>query len=117
MICPVCRREARWWAWFDTRFGISDPRRDRSRRRLCSCRCQDICHRRHGMVDPTEHEVAAMRAASPVAGEYIESLGKTDLAAFAEDEWLTLIEVIVTAYTDALRDRADQQGKVEAPPW
>ena len=69
------------------------------------------------MVDPTEHEVAAMRAASPVAGEYIESLGKTDLAAFAEDEWLTLIEVIVTAYTDALRDRADQQGKVEAPPW
>ena len=69
------------------------------------------------MVDPTEHEVAAMRAASPVAGEYIESLGKTDLAAFAEAEWLTLIEVIVTAYTDALRDRADQQGKVEAPPW
>ena len=46
-----------------------------------------------------------------------ESLGKTDLAAFSEDEWLTLIEVIVTAYTDALRDLADHDGEVEAPPW
>jgi Family of unknown function (DUF6511) len=65
----------------------------------------------------TEHEVAAMRAASPTAGEYVESLGKTDLAAFSEDEWLTLIEVIVTAYSDALRDLADRNGQVEAPPW
>ena len=69
------------------------------------------------MVDPTEHEVAAMRAASPVAGEYVESLGKTDLAAFSEHEWLTLIEVIVSAYTDALRDLADHHEEVEAPPW
>jgi hypothetical protein len=67
------------------------------------------------MIDPAEHEVAAMRAASPVAGKYVDSLGKTDLAALSEDEWLTLIEVIVTAYTDALRDLADHQEEVEAP--
>ena len=69
------------------------------------------------MVDPTEHEAAAMRAASPVAGEYVDSLGRTDLASFSEDEWLMLIEVIVTAYTDALRDLANDDGEVEAPPW
>ena len=69
------------------------------------------------MVDPTQHEVAGMRAASPVAGEYVESLGKTDLAAFSEDEWLTLIEVIVTAFTDALGDLTDTDGEMDAPPW
>jgi len=68
------------------------------------------------MIDPTEHEIAAMRAASPVAGEYVDSLGKSDLAAFSENEWLTLIEVIVTAYTDALRDLASNDGELEAPP-
>jgi Family of unknown function (DUF6511) len=117
MICPVCRREERWWGWFDARYPIADPQRDRSRRRLCSRRCQDICHRRRGMLDATEHEVAAMRAASPMAGEYVDSLGKTDLAMFGEDEWLTLIEVIVTAYTNALRDLMDHDREVEAPPW
>jgi Family of unknown function (DUF6511) len=69
------------------------------------------------MVDPTEHEVTAMRAASPIAGEYVESLGKTDLAAFSEDEWLALIEVIVTAYTSTLRDLSDHDGEVETSPW
>ena len=68
------------------------------------------------MVDPTEHEVAATRAASPPAGEYIDSLGKTDLAAFTEEEWLTLIGVIVTGYVDALRDLVNDDGEV-APPW
>jgi Family of unknown function (DUF6511) len=117
MICPVCRREPRSWGWFDSRYPIADPRRDRSRRSLCSRRCQDIFHRRRGMFDPTEHEVAAMRAASPVAGEYVESLGKTDLAALSEHEWLTLIEVIVTAYTDALCALADHDEEAEAPQW
>lgn len=59
------------------------------------------------MIDPTKHEFAAMEAAVPTAGEYIESLGKTDLMAFSTGEFMTLIEVIVTAYTDRLRELAD----------
>ncbi len=53
------------------------------------------------MVDPTERELAAMKAAAPYAGEYIESLGKTDLTLFSVDEFLTLIQVIVGAYLTA----------------
>jgi hypothetical protein len=68
------------------------------------------------MIDPTAHEIVAMRAASPVAGEYIDSLGRTDLAAFSEEEWLRLIEVIVTAYTDALRELVGNDDG-NAPPW
>ena len=60
------------------------------------------------MVDPDEHEIGAIAAASPMAGEYLESIGKTDLAVLTEVEWLTLLEVIVTAYQDELaRRRAD----------
>lgn len=62
------------------------------------------------MVDPDEHEIAAIAAASPMAGEYLESIGKTDLAVLTEAEWLTLLEVIITAYQDELARRLDQGG-------
>ncbi len=54
------------------------------------------------MIDPTEHEIAAIQAASPMAGDYLESINKTDLAVLTENEWLTLLEVVVTAYQDKL---------------
>ena len=53
-----------------------DPRRDRTRRRLCSRTCQDICHRRRGMIDPTPNEQAAMAAGGDAAGEYLEVPGQ-----------------------------------------
>ena len=53
------------------------------------------------MVDPTEREQAALNAAGPMAGEYIESLGKTDLVLFSVEEFLELIQVIVSAYLEA----------------
>lgn len=60
------------------------------------------------MIDPTPNEIQALMGTSDMAGEYLESIGKTDLAALSYEEWMTLIEVIVTAYTDKLRvlDRA-----------
>lgn len=56
------------------------------------------------MIDPDKHEVQALAAASRLAGEYIESLAKTDLATFTGEEWATLIEVAVTAFQDTLRE-------------
>ena len=53
-LCAVCRREPRGFGWFDARYRISDARRDTSRRRLCSRLCQDLCHRRRGMIDPLD---------------------------------------------------------------
>ena len=32
------------------------------------------------MIDPNEHEEAALRHAGAAGGEYVESLGRTDLA-------------------------------------
>jgi Family of unknown function (DUF6511) len=115
MICPVCLREGRGFGWFDAQFGIGDPRRDQSRRWLCSQLCQEICHRRRGMIDPTRHERAAMDQAVAMAGEHIESLGRTDLMTWSPKEFASLIEVIVTASTDRLRELGDDDGEVPYP--
>jgi hypothetical protein len=115
MICPVCRRGTRGFGWFDARFGLGDSRRDRSRRWLCSLTCQDICHRRPGMIDPTRHERAAMVHAVEMAGEYIERLGRTDLMTWSSEEFSALIEVIVTAFTDRLRELGDDPAEVPYP--
>jgi len=63
------------------------------------------------MIDPTPNEQNAFEAASQTAGEYLESLGKTDLAQLEREEWESLIESIVTGYTDRLRDLAEQDRK------
>ncbi len=115
MICPVCRREGRGFGWFDPRYGIGDPRRVESLRWLCSLTCQGICHRRRGMIDPTRHERAAMDHAVAMAGEHIESLGRTDVMTWSPDEFAVLIEVIVTAFTDRLRELGDDPAEVPYP--
>ena len=99
MRCAICRRDARGFGY--------DPALTRSEgplRKLCSMRCMHITARLKGMIDPNKHEVNALAAASRTAGEYIESIAKTDLTAFTEAEWSTLIEVLVTAFQDHLRN-------------
>jgi hypothetical protein len=56
------------------------------------------------MVDPNDHEMAAMMQASERAGEFIESLGKTDMAAWSSEQWGQFIEVICTGYVDKLTE-------------
>ena len=60
------------------------------------------------MIDPTPNEQDAMTVAGKTAGEYLESLGKTDLANMTLEQWECLIESVVTGYTDRLRELADQ---------
>ncbi len=54
------------------------------------------------MVDPNEQEVAAMRAAGDIAGQYIEAVGRTDMATWSEADWRGLIEAVCGAYVDSL---------------
>ena len=55
------------------------------------------------MVDPTDDEIAALMAASDPAGEYLESIRKTDLAKMSQDEWFCFLEVVVTGYQSKLQ--------------
>jgi len=58
------------------------------------------------MIDPTDNERSAMLHSATMAGAYLDSLDRTDLARLTVAEWHTLIEVIVTGYCDHLRERA-----------
>ena len=60
------------------------------------------------MIDPTPNEHAAMAAGGDAAGVYLESLGKSDLAALTTPEWRQLIEIVVSGYCDTLRELAVQ---------
>jgi Family of unknown function (DUF6511) len=60
------------------------------------------------MIDPTPNEQAAMAAGGTAAGEYLESLAKSDLATLSPAEWRQLIEIVVTGYCDTLRELAVQ---------
>ena len=54
------------------------------------------------MVDPNEQEAAAMRAAGDIAGQFIDAVGRTDMATWSEQDWQGFIEAICGAYVDAL---------------
>jgi len=54
------------------------------------------------MVDPNEQEIAAMRAAGDIAGQYIEAVGRSDMATWSAADWRGFIEAICGAYVDSL---------------
>lgn len=102
-LCTVCPREARGYWFLPWVAGL--PGTDAA---ACSMRCLEIATRSLGMVDPTPNEEDALEAASAMAGEFLEGIGKTDLAALERKEWEGLIEAVVTGYCDRLRELCEQ---------
>jgi hypothetical protein len=102
MICAACCREARGFGY--------DPllaRRLHGRAAVaCSMQCLGIVARANGMIDPTRNERAAMQAGGDLGGQYLDSIGKTDLSSLTPLEWRTFVEAVVTGFCDYLRDAA-----------
>jgi hypothetical protein len=109
-MCAVCRRSYRGLGWFNPKIPGSPVLR------ACSPECVNIIERRQGMIDPTQHELEAMIEASQAAGEFIESIGITDLAEWSGDDWTRLIEAVVTTYTDKLRELATPRRPEDFEP-
>ena len=55
------------------------------------------------MRDATPNEKQAMQNAGNMGGEYLDSIGKTDLASLTQAEWTCFVECVCTGYTDAMR--------------
>ncbi|WP_210244890.1 DUF6511 domain-containing protein [Ancylobacter moscoviensis] len=100
--CAVCWRPARGFGWREP-FRSSRPRPDRW---FCSITCQAFWSssaRRRSVVDLTEQERAAMRAALKPVAELMEEIGwATPLAGLSEAQVLTLIEAAVGAFQEAM---------------
>ena len=71
--------------------------------KLFSMRCMGMCAWLKGMINPNKEAVAALDAASQAGGAYVESLSRTDLTTWSQQEWGRLVDVIVTEYQDTLR--------------
>jgi len=115
MLCAVCRRPTRGFGWFD-------PVRSKQPRPsvwFCSMACQGfwtrLARERWAMVDLTEQEKAAIRAAVKPVAEIMEEIGwQVRLADLSEAQVLTLIEVAVGGFQDAMHAMA-ANAEADAP--
>lgn len=108
MRCAICSRQARGFGYVNNHFPRSDPRRYSDRWVFCSMRCLTAFSsvmerltavREDAVIDPSDLEIAAMRAALGPLGEYVVSIGmERPLADYRREEVLRLIEVVVDAY-------------------
>ncbi|MDP2359106.1 MAG: DUF6511 domain-containing protein [Beijerinckiaceae bacterium] len=110
-LCAVCRRPTRGFGWRDP---LRPPRLGPSVW-FCSMPCQrfftDQARRSSGMVDLTEQEQAAIRTAVKRVAEIMEEIGwQTRLIDLTESQVLTLIEVAVGGFQDAMADIAAAQA-------
>ena len=50
------------------------------------------------MNDLTEHEEIALDYSGECAGEYLDSIGKTDFSQMTQEEWRTLITIVALKF-------------------
>lgn len=116
MRCAICARKAKGYGWFNPRLKPSDPNRHSDKWVFCSRRCQDafcllMSKTEARMIDPSDMELAAMRACLSPLGEYVGSIGmERPLADYTREEVLTLIEVVVTAYQDQMLEEHERMA-------
>lgn len=63
------------------------------------------------MIDPTPNEKAAFVHGGDMGGDYLDSIGKTNLQTLSREEWLTFVEAVVTGYCDHLREVAARDAE------
>ncbi|MBU8542016.1 hypothetical protein J3S20_29620 [Roseomonas tokyonensis] len=114
--CAICSRPARGFGWFDP-----VPRK-KPRPSVCFCciACQAFWSRLAGrssvMVDLTEQEKAAMRAAMRRVAETMAEIGwDTRFQDLSETQVLALIEVAVGGFQEAMQAIARQDAAAEVP--
>lgn len=135
MKCAVCSREARGFGYFNPALHRADPRRYSHRWVFCSIRCMTAfarvmtrltCLQEDAVLDPSDLEIAAMRAVLAPLGDFVASIGMTrPLADYDRSEILRLIEVVVDAYQAhmleehermAAKERAFFEQRLAVPP-
>ena len=111
VLCAVCRRPASGFGWCDP-----GPRKPAPPSHwFCSIDCQGFWWRLHkdsaGMFDLQPEEKASLRAAMKPVAEIMEEIGwLTRLCDLSEAQVLTLIEVAVGGYQDAMQAIVKHDG-------
>jgi hypothetical protein len=59
------------------------------------------------MIDPTTRELEAVTLAGYAAGEYLDSIGRSDLATLSEPEWMMFLQSIIGTYQEKISGLLD----------
>lgn len=94
--CAVCRRAS-------GAIAVDIPGRGCAR--FCSLDCSEIWMKRRPQ---DQDEKAALEAGGRAAGEYLDSIGKSDLVALTPDEWSRFCAVLFEFTCADLRERAKE---------
>lgn len=108
--CAVCRRRAE-----DFGYGVLDDDGKAHVIRCCSsAECVYAVHRIATMSEKKldAFEQKALAEAGNGAGEYLDRIGRTDLAKLTDKQWIAFLGLILTGYEDSLRR---QMTEHEAP--
>lgn len=109
--CAICFRKERGFGFSPHLIGYAAW----PNQKFCSMRCLTfyaaLFKKGGGMVDLTDFERAAIQSCLQPLGECVAEIGMDKpLSSYSKEQVLTLIEVIVTAYQDAMR-----KGSAEVP--
>jgi len=118
VLCAVCRSPAHGFGWQEPQ-RVSRPRPSAW---FCCMACQTFfwerARRSSAVVDLTDEEKSAMRHAMKMAAEMMEEIGwNTRLAELSEQQVLTLMEVAVGGFQDAMRDIAAANKQTSEVPF
>ena len=104
--CWLCRRRDE---------GIGFPGSGRTPRIVWTCVEHIPLYRKATTVPRAEYdryEQIALQEAGAVAGEYLDSIGKTDLATLDEAEWIIFLRKVIDTFGD---DLAKRVAELEVP--
>lgn len=96
-LCDVCHREARG-------FGFN---KGRANWKACSMEHLKILAtrwRKNIMIDPTPNEITATLEGGNAGGEYLTSIGITDMAQLTAEQWQQFLLCITGGYCDKMAE-------------
>jgi Family of unknown function (DUF6511) len=70
------------------------------------------------MIDPDEQERIALLGGGRDAGEYLDSLGHSDLGALTDEQWLQFLRCVVGGFQQAMQEMKPATDGLpnDAPP-
>jgi len=96
--CPVCRR-----AGGKITISMGGERMESP----CSIECAALYIKAKGQPKMEQFEREAAAEGGNAGGQYLDRIGKTDLASLTREEWEEFCALIFIGACDALRKRAD----------
>jgi len=84
----------------------------------CSIECAHLAYwvREKTVSELNDLEKSALGKASDFAGEYLDELGKTDMAQMTREEWATFLEKVLLGFSSGLRSELKSESRI-APPY